>query len=118
MWVMIDNGLTPFLFRCMMRATSLGVATPVTASPRHHAAAATVSDTRSAVLIAHGGQLAFLEPNLRVGAALAAWLLTRATIQWYFANATLQDCRAAILAFHEISLAPGVSSAASSAVIA
>ena len=114
----IQHGVAPLMLRGVMRAASPEVSTRITALPRHHAAAATVSDARGIVLLSHGGQLALLMPNLRVDAALAPRFLAGASFHRNPAGATLQEGGMAILAFHEMSLALDVSGAAASIVIA
>ena len=48
-WVIIERGLAPLLLRGAVGATAPGVAAPLAAAPRHHAAAAAVSDARGVV---------------------------------------------------------------------
>ena len=67
-WITVERGLAPLLLNSVVGATSPGVAARVAASPRHHAAAAAVSDARRVVLRSHGAQFTFLVPIGRVDA--------------------------------------------------
>ena len=101
------------------RATSSGVAARVAASPRHHAAAATVSDARRVVLRSQGAQFTLLVPGGRVDATLAPGLLTGASSRlWYPADAALCNGGTALLACQEFLFALAVSTAIANVVVA